>query len=609
MYSGKSIVFAGLMLVLNYGCVDQSAQLSETDRLNHWFDEKFEEELSRSPIWMTQLGRKDAYDTIDDFSEEAEIEMLEWRSQSVQAMKANFDYALLTDEAKVSYDLWIFQYEQDKAMVPYRRHQYLFSQTFSPSTYLPSFLINYHTVDNEQDMRAYVSRIREVARAIDQSLQRARLAANTGIRPPYFAYEGVIVQSEKLLNGMPFNNESKDDAPIWADAKRKVAALVTQDKISQATADEILSAANNALLTYFQPSYVSVIEWLQNDRDNVDDVARGVDKLLGGELYYNARLKQQTTTNLSADEIHEIGLREVARLRGEIEEIKLEVGFDGDLQDFFAFVRTDPQFYYANDDTGRQGYLDDSTNYLDYIGRKLPDYFGLLPKSELVVKRVEAFRERDGAAQHYRPGTPDGSRPGVYYAHLSDMRAMSKSTMEAVAYHEGNPGHHMQVSIARELESVPEFRKHTFFASYGEGWALYAELLAKEMGAYESPYSEYGRLTTEIWRAIRLVVDTGIHVRGWSEEQSVSYFEQNSAISMGAIRSEVQRYFVSPGQATAYKIGMIKILELRKKAQSELGDKFDIRAFHDQILGGGSVPLPVLELIIDRWINKMKVDQ
>lgn len=609
MYSGKSIVFAGLMLVLNYGCVDQSAQLSETDRLNHWFDEKFEEELSRSPIWMTQLGRKDAYDTIDDFSEEAEIEMLEWRSQSVQAMKANFDYALLTDEAKVSYDLWIFQYEQDKAMVPYRRHQYLFSQTFSPSTYLPSFLINYHTVDNEQDMRAYVSRIREVARAIDQSLQRARLAANTGIRPPYFAYEGVIVQSEKLLNGMPFNNESKDDAPIWADAKRKVTALVTQDKISQATADEILSAANNALLTYFQPSYVSVIEWLQNDRDNVDDVARGVDKLLGGELYYNARLKQQTTTNLSADEIHEIGLREVARLRGEIEEIKLEVGFDGDLQDFFAFVRTDPQFYYANDDTGRQGYLDDSTNYLDYIGRKLPDYFGLLPKSELVVKRVEAFRERDGAAQHYRPGTPDGSRPGVYYAHLSDMRAMSKSTMEAVAYHEGNPGHHMQVSIARELESVPEFRKHTFFASYGEGWALYAELLAKEMGAYESPYSEYGRLTTEIWRAIRLVVDTGIHVRGWSEEQSVSYFEQNSAISMGAIRSEVQRYFVSPGQATAYKIGMIKILELRKKAQSELGDKFDIRAFHDQILGGGSVPLPVLELIIDRWINKMKVDQ
>lgn len=609
MYSGKSIVFAGLMLVLNYGCVNQSAQLSETDRLNQWFDEQFEEELSRSPIWMTQLGRKDAYDRIDDFSEEAEIEILEWRSQSVQAMKANFDYALLTDNAKISYDLWIFQYEQEKAMAPYRRHRYLFSQTFSPSTYLPSFLINYHKVDNEQDMRAYVSRIREIARAIDQSLQRARLAANTGLRPPYFAYEGVIVQSEKLLNGIPFSNENKDDAPIWADAKRKIAALKKQDKISQTTADEILAATKSALLTYFQPSYVSVIEWLQNDRDNVDDVARGVDKLLGGELYYNARLKQQTTTNLSADEIHEIGLQEVARLRGEIEEIKLEVGFDGDLQDFFTFVRTDHQFYYTNDDAGRQGYLDDSTNYLDYIGRKLPDYFGLLPKSELVVKRVEPFRERDGAAQHYRPGTPDGSRPGVYYAHLSDMRAMSKSTMEAVAYHEGNPGHHMQVSIARELEGVPEFRKHIFFASYGEGWALYAELLAKEMGAYESPYSEYGRLTTEIWRAIRLVVDTGIHARGWSEERSVSYFEQNSAISMGAILSEVQRYFVSPGQATAYKIGMIKILALRKKAESELGDKFDIRAFHDQILGGGSVPLPVLELIIDRWINKTKVDR
>lgn len=597
------------MLVLNYGCVDQSTQLSETDRLNQWFDEKFEEELSRSPIQMTQLGRKDAYDRIDDFSEEAEIEILEWRSQSVQAMTANFDYALLTDNAKVSYDLWIFQYEQEKAMAPYRRHKYLFSQTFSPSTYLPSFLINYHKVDSEEDMRAYVARIREIARAIDQSLQRARLAANTGLRPPYFAYDGVIAQSEKLLNGIPFSNENNDDAPIWADAKRKVAALVTQDKISQITADEILEETNSALLTYFQPSYMSVIEWLQNDRDNVDGVARGVDKLLGGELYYNARLKQQTTTNLTADEIHEIGLQEVARLRGEIEEIKLTVGFDGNLQDFFTFVRTDHQFYYANDDAGRQGYLDDSTNYLDAIARKLPEYFGLLPKAELVVRRVEPFRERDGAAQHYRPGTPDGSRPGVFYAHLSDMRAMSKSTTEAVAYHEGNPGHHMQVSIAQELAGVPEFRKHAFHTSYGEGWALYAELLAKEMGAYESPYSNYGRLTTEIWRAIRLVVDTGIHARGWSEEQSVSYFEQNSAISLGQIRSEVQRYFVSPGQATAYKIGMIKILELREKAKSELGDKFDIRAFHDQVLGGGSVPLPVLELIIDRWINKTKVDR
>ena len=230
----------------------------------------------------------------------------------------------------------------------------------------------------------------------------------------------------------------------------------------------------------------------------------------------------------------------------------------------------------------------------------------MLPKAELVVKRVEAFREQDGAAQHYQTGSTDGSRPGVYYAHLSDMNSMPKFDMESVAYHEGIPGHHLQLSIQRELEGVPEFRKLAGFTSYSEGWGLYAELLAKEMGGYQDPYKDFGRLNAEIWRAVRLVVDTGIHAKGWTEQQAVDYFTENSSISAGQIRAEVRRYIVMPGQATSYKIGMLKILELRERARSELGDQFDIREFHDTVLGGGALPLSILERVVDEWIAKTK---
>jgi len=223
-----------------------------------------------------------------------------------------------------------------------------------------------------------------------------------------------------------------------------------------------------------------------------------------------------------------------------------------------------------------------------------------------VVKRVEAYREQDGAAQHYRPGTPDGSRPGTYYAHLSDMKAMPKNQLEVIAYHEGNPGHHMQVSIAQELEGIPTFRTQFWLSAYGEGWALYSELLAKEMGAYEDPYSDFGRLTTEMWRAIRLVVDTGLHSKGWTEEEAIQYFADNSPEPIASITAEVRRYIVWPGQATSYKVGMIKILELRAAAKEALGEKFDIRGFHDVVLGGGAMPLSLLERRVETWVEQQK---
>ena len=379
-------------------------------------------------------------------------------------------------------------------------------------------------------------------------------------------------------------------------------------KISAERATELKEEAKKALLEQFKPAYERVIAWSQEDLPNAPVNATGVGTThKNGKAYYEYQLRQMTTTNMTADQIHELGLKEVERIKGEMTALKDKVGFKGDLDAFFSFIDSDKQFLYPNTDAGRQAYIDDASAKIANIKKELPNYFGLLPKADLEVKRVEAFREQDGAAQHYYPGTPDGSRPGIYYAHLSDMNAMPKPELEVIAYHEGLPGHHMQISIAQELTGVPKFRTQAGSTAYAEGWGLYSEWLAKEMpGTYQDPYSEFGRLSSEMWRAIRLVVDTGLHSKGWTEQQAVEYFDANSAVPLTAIKSEVQRYLVMPGQATAYKIGMIRIQELRKKAEAELGDKFDIKGFHDSVLGGGALPLTLLERRVDQWIASQK---
>ncbi|MEJ2443716.1 MAG: DUF885 domain-containing protein [Exilibacterium sp.] len=578
---------------------------AETERLNQWLDERFTEELRFSPIELTFLGRKVLYDQIDDMSEAAEREQVAWKEKTVAEMKKNFDYEALSPEGKTSYDLWVYQYERDKAQLPFNRRDYIFHQMHGPQADLPNFLINFHKVDNSDDMRAYITRIGGISRAIDQLLERAKLAAQEGVHPPRFAYEGAIDEATKLIAGAPFV-EAGDDTPLWADLKAEIDTLLEAKNIDEKAAQTLRADARKALQESFLPSYKTLIAWLEKDMQKASEEARGASSLPNGEAYYKHRLSRTLTTELSADEIHQIGLSEVARIRAEMETIMKKVGFEGSPQAFFKFVRTDKRFFYPNTDAGRQGYLDDSRAMLDAMKAKLPDYFGILPKADLVVKRVEAFREQPGAAQHYYPGTPDGSRPGVYYAHLADMTAYSKTDMEAIAYHEGIPGHHMQISIAQERTGIPEFRTLSHYTVYAEGWALYAEKLAKEMGGYSDPYSDFGRLTTEIWRAIRLVVDTGLHAKGWSEQQAVDFFLKNSTIPETAVRSEVRRYLVWPGQATAYKIGMLKLLELRTAAREQLGDKFDIRGFHDTVLGGGALPMPVLESRVQRWVREVK---
>lgn len=578
----------------------------ETARLNAWFDKKYEEQLQFSPIQLTFLGRKELYDQIDDASEAGIRKQVAWLEASVKEMEAGFDYAKLDPEAQLSWDLWKKQYETARDGLPFLVDGYSFDQMNGMQSQAPTFMINFHRVDDEKDYQAYVARLQKFGTLFDQLLERARASSAKDIRPPKFAYEGVIDQSKKVIAGAPFG-PGKDSA-LWADAQAKADALAKDNKITAQRATELKEQARKALLEDVKPAYERVIAFAREELPKAAENPTGVGKTHpNGAAYYAYQLKKNTSTDMTAEQVHELGLSEVKRLRGELEALQKKIGFEGDLQAFFAHVQKDPARLFPNTDAGRQAYIDEATQKIANIKQHLPEYFGLLPKADLVVKRVEAFREQDGAAQHYYPGTPDGSRSGIYYAHLSDMNSMPKTELEVIAYHEGIPGHHMQISIAQELKGVPQFRTQQFDTAYTEGWALYSEWLAKEMpGTYEDPYSEYGRLMSEMWRAIRLVVDTGMHAKGWTEQQAVDYFRANSSVPDAAIKSEIQRYLVYPGQATAYKIGMIRIQDLRRKAEAELGDKFDIRGFHDAVLGGGAMPLDLLERRVDRWIAEKK---
>ena len=580
-------------------------QQSETEKLNAWFEVKYEEGLMMSPLGLTFQGRKERYNEIDDMSETAQLETLQWKGNSVQEMKTTFDYSKLSDAAKISYDLWEHQYESGLAGKAFMRRGYAFHQMNGTHSFFPTLMMNYHSVETEQDMKDYVSRLSAIGGAMTELTDQAKLAALEGVRPPRFAYEIVVKEAQSIISGVPFDTGS-DDSSLWADAKAKTAVLVESGVITEEQGAALLATTRSALVDNLAPGYQNLIAFMNDDIKNTSESAQGVHALPDGTAYYEYRLKSITTTDMSAEEIHQLGLDEVKRIRGEMEVIKEKDGFEGTLQEYFAKIRDskdDEKYYYDNTDEGRQAYIDDATAAIENLKKELPSYFGILPKADLVVKRVEAFREQDGAPQHYYRGTPDGSRPGVYYAHLSDMKAMPKNELEVIAYHEGLPGHHMQISIAQELQGIPKFRTQAGSTAYSEGWALYTEALAKEMpNTYTTLGSEFGRLGSEIWRAIRLVVDTGMHHKQWSQQDAVNFFSENSPAPLQTIETEIRRYLVIPGQATAYKIGMIEIQRLRKISEDQLGDKFDIRAFHDTVLSGGALPLSMLERQVKSWI-------
>ncbi|CAK9039392.1 Uncharacterized protein SCF082_LOCUS24152 [Durusdinium trenchii] len=571
---------------------------SQTEAINEWFEKEFERQVARSPMSQTFLGRKTNYDKWDDASDEFDRESHALEMAALAEMRAAFDLEELDPQAQLSYRLAEYDGDLSDRRFPFRNHWYAFSHFRGPHSSVPPFLINQHRISSVEDAEAYIARLNGIDDYLGQHQQNAEAQFANGINPPKWSYVRMIDTSQNIISGAPFDDSGEPSA-LLADFDSKIASLEIDDDARE----NLRSRAIEAMLTSMKPAYESLIAMFETQMETVtnDD---GAWKLPDGADYYAMQLEAMTTTTMSPTEIHDLGLSEVARIHAEMTEIKNAVGFDGTLQDFFVYMRTDPdgRFTYPNTDEGREDYLAEATRIIDVMRGRLDELFYTKPKAELIVKRVEPFREKAGSKAFYQRPAPDGSRPGIYYANLYNTADMPTYQMEALAYHEGIPGHHMQLAISQELEGIPSFRKYGGFTAYTEGWGLYSEFIPKEMGFYEDPYSDFGRLAMELWRAARLVVDSGIHDKRWTREEAIEYLLTNTPNPEGDCIKAIERYIVMPGQATAYKIGMLKILELRKRAQDALGDGFDIRAFHDVVLKSGPVPLAILEENVDTWI-------
>ncbi|MCH2173272.1 DUF885 domain-containing protein [Myxococcota bacterium] len=588
-------LLVGLSLVL--ACAKPpTPQPGEDDRLRRFFEQSFDQRLRRSPELQTHLGIKDDYGLWDDRSDVRAVEEQALATAELEALVEQFEPDQLSPESRLSYELFRFEKERQIEGFPWRFHTYPVNQMFGIQAGIPAFLINFHRIDSEADARAYIQRLRGVRTVLRQVEANLEQRARMGILPPLFVFPYVLQDSHNVLSGFPFEI-TEQESTLYADFRTKVEAL----DLPEATQTELLSEAQAALIESVGPAYRHLIEVVSRIQASAttDD---GVWKLPDGDDFYNYRLVEMTTTNLDAREIHTIGLAEVARIHDEMREIMAAVGFQGDLQQFFSFLREDDRFYDPDTPEGRAAYLARANEFVAEMQEHLSDAFKTLPKAGLKVKAVEPFREKSAGKAFYSRPAPDGSRPGIVYVNLYSMRDMPIFEAESLAYHEGVPGHHMQLAISAELEDLPRFRRFGGPTAFIEGWGLYSEYLAKEMGAYEDPYQDFGRLSLELWRACRLVVDTGIHWLRWTREQAIEYLLANTAVSRDGARKAIERYIVMPGQATAYKVGMLRILEIRERARQNLGDEFDIRDFHEEILRNGAVPLPILEANIDRWV-------
>lgn len=611
----KRVILSTAIIAALAGCGEATAPNTAVTEANHtdavveqvvysdeafveMLDAMFMENVRRYPEFMTMLGMKDDYDQWNDISDAAAEEDLAISTRNLASLR-QIDGSVLNESNQLSLRMAIDQLERSIANYQWRYHSYPVNQMFGRHSGVPATLINQHRITSVEDAEAYIGRLVNVQPLFLDLEANLRKRQDMGIMPPQFVFPMVISDSRNIITGAPF--DEGDDSTLFADFKSKVAAL----DISDEAKTDLTQRAAVALVDHVGPAYESLIALLEA-QSQVATTEDGAWKLPDGDAYYNNRLAEMTTTSLTADEIHNIGLAEVDRIHSEMRAIMAQVEFDGDLQDFFEFMRTDPQFYYPNTDEGRQAYLDEATRLIDVMKTHLDDYFGIQPKADMIVKAVEPFREQSAGKAFYNMPAPDGSRPGIYYANLYDMQSMPIYQMEALAYHEGLPGHHMQLAISQELDQLPMSRRFARFTAYSEGWGLYTELLPKEMGFYQDPYSDFGRLAMELWRACRLVVDTGLHSKRWTREEAIDYLKVNTPNPEGDIVKAIERYIVMPGQATAYKIGMIKILELREHARNELGDQFDIRGFHDVFLGNGPVPLNILEENVNAWIEEVK---
>ncbi|MDH3613162.1 MAG: DUF885 domain-containing protein [Gammaproteobacteria bacterium] len=572
--------------------------------INNFFNRAFIQYIWDKPETLTamgmleQLGINGHNAEWDDNTEAATDRDFEFLYEIMDTVAEYDEDELTADEmlsVKVLKEL-LGNPEEDQK---FRYHNYPVNQLFGLQNAIPRFLDTFHQVNSSEDAEHYISRLSKIGIKLDQNMEGLLIREERGIIPPTF----VIDKSIDIMQ--EFVDQLAEENVLYVSFKGKLEAV---DEIGEPDRQAFLDSAKTEIENVVYPAYQGYIDYFTGLRAKSNDDA-GAWKLPDGKDYYNYQLRNNTTTDMTADEIHAIGVAEVERIQAEMLEIFAAEGYDASLgvKALFDQLANEERFYYPDTDAGRAQILEDYAAIIDEIAEGITAAFNITPKADIVVKRVPEFSQETAPGAYYNQPSRDGSRPGTFYANLFDIKATPKYGMRTLAYHEGVPGHHFQIAIQTELQGIPEFRKESRFTSYSEGWGLYAERLAWEMGFQTDPYDNLGRLQAELFRAVRLVVDTGIHAERWTREEAIDYMLTNTGMAESDVVSEIERYIVNPGQATAYKVGMMELLRLRNEAQEALGDRFDIRDFHDVILKDGALPLTALRELVMQYVEQKQV--
>ncbi len=558
--------------------------------LNSISSDYWEDLLKHQPDFASSIGDNRYNDQLPDYSVQAYNESLA-RGRAFLSRLTEVDAAGMTDQQQLSKDLLVRTLIENQQEARFKPWELPVNQFYGLQVGLPQ-LVAQLSFNSAKDYDDYIARLKKVPLAFQQTTDDMSIGMEDRREPPAYLMEKVLSQVNTIANEKP------QDSPFALPLKKFPASVSATE---QARIKEELLAA---VASQVNPAYLRFGKFLQTQYIPNGRKDPGIWALPDGEAYYRFLVKQSTTTDMTPEQIHQIGIDQVKQDEEQLLAIAQKLGF-ADIKALEAAAAKNPKLY----PTSKNQLLDAYRGHLDQMRPKLPQLFGRLPKAPLVVMPVPEYAEKDQAAAYYEHGTPDGSRPGTVFVNTYKFETRPLYSTEAIAYHEGLPGHHLQISIAQELTGIPQFRKYTYYTAYTEGWGLYAERLGKEIGFYQDPYNDYGRLEADIWRAIRLVVDTGVHSKHWTRDQMVDYFHQHSAIPDADVQAEVDRYIAWPAQALGYKVGQLKLLELKAKAQQALGDRFDIRAFHDQVLGSGALPLDYLEQRIDNWIAQQKTQK
>ncbi len=557
-----------------------------------FYEKIFIEFALENPQMLTNIGVKYKYDQLNDNSPEAAEKNFELLEKDLQQLK-EYDRESLMGQERLSYDILDWFLSDQMAGHQYRYNDYWVTQRGGSYQDIINFMVNMHKVEALSDAEDYLSRISQIGTYFDGTLQNVKIQQEKGVVPPDFIIKKIIENLHNIRDPQLSDNVLVKDFNNKVD---KLAEISTEEKA--ALKAQMLELMNQVV----QPAYDRYISFFENLNDNASSDA-GVWKFPNGAEYYQYRIRSMTTTNYSAEELHTLGLEEVDRILAEMRSILESEGYSGaSVGELMKGLNEEPRFLYPDTEEGRGQILADYRAMIEEIDAGMDKIFDIRPKTGVEVRRVPEYREKTAAGGSYQRPSLDGTRPGIFYANLFDIKATPKFSMRTLAYHEAVPGHHFQIAINTELQGLPTFRSFVGFTSYSEGWALYAERLAWEYGYQTEPYSNLGRLQAELLRAVRLVVDTGLHHKRWTREQAINYMASTTGLAMTDVESEIERYIVWPGQALAYKVGMLKIIALRNKAEKALGDKYDIRKFHNVVLKNGAVPLTILEELVDAYI-------